>query len=152
MSRIDRFLHIDKSDEINIAVFFNACAELKDDKTLLLAKKIFSQLPPRFHQSRLLLQTIFSMFCRCNAISYGLLMKIYNDQDQSEKTFSTVRKNQTREYSSRFVLVITACTNIRFLSVRQSIVQQILHHLLNDRWMQTSVVNMWVSYCQIFSY
>ena len=166
---MDLFFHIDKPDETNTAVFFNACAELKDEKTLALAKKIFSQLPHQFRQSRSLLQSIFNAFCRCNdistaevlfeqidrnVISYGSLMKTYNDQDQWEKTlqlFERIKHENIQADSIIYVLVVNACANIRFLSLCQSIVRQIPHHLLNDRWMQNSLVNMWASYCQIFN-
>lgn len=87
----DIFCQLDKPDEITTTVFFNACAEMKDEKMLDLARTVFSQL----------LQSVFNMFCRSNdlpnaehlfeqinrnVIAYGLLMKAYNDQDQSEKT------------------------------------------------------------------
>ena len=158
---IDLFFRIDKPNETNAILFFNACAELKDEKTLILAKKIFSQLPRRFHQSRLLLETIFNTFCRCNDIStaeslfeqihrdviaYGSLMKTYNNQDQSEKTlqlFERMKHENIRANSIIDVLVINACANIRFLSLSQSIVRQIPHHLLNNRWIQTSLIDMW---------
>lgn len=161
---IDLFFHIDKPNEINTAIFFNACAQLKDKKTLILAQKIFSQLPLQFRQSRLLLQSIFNMFCRCNDISnaeiifdqidrnviaYGSLMKAYNDQDQSEKTlklFERMKHENIEENSIIFTLVINACANIHFLSLCQSIVKQIPHNLMNDHWIQTALVDMWVNY------
>ena len=166
---IDLFLQIDKPDEIITARFFNACAKLKDQKTLILAQKIFSQLPLQFRQSRLLLHSIFNMFCRCNDISnaelifdqidrnvitYGSLMKTSNDQGQSEKTlelFERMKQENIEGDPIIFVLVINACANIRFLSLCQSIVEQIPHSLMNNRWIQTALVDMWVSYCQIFN-
>ncbi len=166
---IDLFFHIDKPNEITTTIFFGACAELKDNKTLILAQKIFSQLPIQFRQSRLLLQSIFNMFCRCNDISnaeiifnqidrdviaYGSLMKTYNDQDQSEKTlelFERMKQEKIEGNSIIFVLLINACANIHFLSLCQSIVKQIPHNLMNDRWIQTSLVDMWVNYYQIFN-
>jgi succinylarginine dihydrolase len=104
---IDLFFHIDNPDEITTTVFFNACAQLKDKETLILAEKIFSQLPIQFRQFRLLLQSALNMFCRCNDISnaeivfdqidpdvidYGVLMKLYNDQDQPEKTLQLFQR------------------------------------------------------------
>jgi pentatricopeptide repeat protein len=161
---IDLFYQIDKPDEITTTIFFNACTELKDMKALILAQKIFSQLPRQSHH---LLQSIFNMFCRCNDISnaeiifnqidrdviaYGSLMKAYNDQNQSEKTlklYERMKQENIEGNSIIFVLVINACANIHFLSLCQSIVKQIPYNLINDRWIQTSLVDMWVSYCQI---
>ena len=163
---IDLFSHIDKPDEANTIVFFNACAQLKDEKTLLLAKRIYSQLP---HQSPLLLRTIFNMFCRYNDIStaeilfeqidrdvitYGSLMKTYNDEGQSEKTFQLFERMKHENIQANsiiYLLLIKACTNIRFLSLCQSIVKQIPQHLFNDHWIQNSLVNMWESYFVIDS-
>ena len=165
---IDLFRQIDKPDEITTTVFFNACAEMKDEKTLDLARKVFSQLPRQLRQSRLLLQSVFNMFCRSNnlsnaedlfeqidrnVIAYGFLMKTYNDQGQPEKTLQLLermKRNKVERNSIIFVLVINACANIRFLSLCQSIVKEIPHHLLHDRWIQTALVDMWESYCQIF--
>ncbi|UJR33704.1 hypothetical protein I4U23_021133 [Adineta vaga] len=129
---IDLYVDIEKPDEITTTTFFNACAELKDNKTLILAEKVFSQLPHQFLQSRLLLQSIFNMFCRCNHISnaeiifeqiernvitYGSLMKAYNDQDLPEKTlelFERMKKENIKGNSIIFVLLINACANIHF--------------------------------------
>lgn len=38
---------------------------------------------------------------------------------------------------------------MRFLSLCQSIAQEIPHHFLHDRWIQTALVDMWESYAQI---
>ena len=161
---IDLFSHIDKPDEANTTLFFNACAELEDEKTMVLAKRIFSQLPDQFRQSHLpLLRKIFNMFCRCNdiataevvfeqidrdVIAYGSLMKTYNDQGQSEKIlqlFERMKHENIEANSIIYLLLIKACANIRFLSLSQSIVKQIPHHLLNDHWIQNSLVHMWES-------
>ena len=166
---IDLFSDIDKPDEITTIVFFSACAQLKDEKTLVLAKKIFSQLPRQFHQSRFLLPTVFNMFCRYNDIStaeilferihrdvitYGSLMKSYNDLNQSEKTlqlFERMKHENIQANSIIYLLVIKACANIRFVSLCQSIVKQIPHDLLNDRWIQNASMDMWESYFLIYS-
>lgn len=166
---IDLYFHIDKPDEITTTVFFNACAQLKDKETLILAEKIFSKLPIQFRQSRLLLQSVLNMFCQCNDISkaeiifnqidpdvvdYGILMKLYNEQDQPEKTlelFERMKQKNIQRNSIIFVLVINACANIHFLSLCQSIIKQIPVSLMNDRWIQTALVDMWVIYYQIFN-
>ena len=166
---IGLFSHIDKPDEVSTIVFFSACAQLKDEKTLILAKRIFSELPDQFRRSHLLLGTIFNMFCRHNDISaaeilfeqidrddiiYGSLMKTYNDEEQSEKTlqlFERMKHENIQANSITYLLLIKACANIRFLSLCQSIVKQIPHHLLNEHRIQNSLVNMWASYFAIRS-
>ena len=165
---IELFFQIDKPDQITTTVFFSACAESKDEKTLSTAKKVFSQLPRHSRESRLLLQTVFNMFCRYNdiahaeilfeqidrdVIAYGSLMKTYNDQNQAEKTlqlFERMKRENIQRNSIIFVLVINACANIRFRSLCQSIVKQIPSHLFKDHWIQTTLVDMWVSDDQIF--
>jgi pentatricopeptide repeat protein len=79
-------------------------------------------------------------------------MKAYNDQDQFEKTlklYERMKQENIEGNSIIFVLVINVCANIHFLSLCQSIVKQIPHNLINDLWIQISLVDMWVSYCQI---
>jgi pentatricopeptide repeat protein len=165
---IDLFFQIDQPDEITTTIFFNACTQLKDRKTLVAAQKVFSNLPTHFRRSRLLLQSVFNMFCRSNdihhaemlfeqidrnVIAYGSLMKMFNDEDQAERTlelFERMKEEKIEANSIIFVLIINACANIRFLSLCQSIVQQIPHTFLNDQWIQTSLVDMWVSANRMF--
>ena len=162
---LDLFLLVDKPDEILTTLFFNACAQLKDQKTLNLARRIYSQLPC---QSNRLLQSAFNAFFQhkdiCKAeilfekvnrdtINYISLMKLYNEQHRPEKTLQLFKrmKNENIERNELiFALVINACANVRFLSLSQSIVQQIPVNFLDDHWIQTALIDMWVSSYEIY--
>ncbi|CAF1108967.1 unnamed protein product [Adineta ricciae] len=147
---IDLFLQLDKPDEIAAGAFFNACAQIKDKKTLDLADKVFSRL--RSPSDRLL-QSVFNMHfqhadiskvkilfekVQRNVINYASLMKLYNDQSQPEKTlklFQRMKAEHVEGDSVVFVLLINACADIRFLSLSRSIVKQIPKNLLADHWL-----------------
>ncbi|CAF1496416.1 unnamed protein product [Adineta ricciae] len=130
-------------------------------KPISISEEFFSQLPS---SSVRLLQTVFNMYfqhgdiskvkflfekIKRDVINYASLMKLYNDQSQPEKTlklFQRMKNEKIERDSVVFVLVINACVDIRFSSLSRSIVKQIPQYLLDDHWLQRSLIYMWVQW------
>ena len=160
---IDLFFKISKPDEVIYTTFFNACARLGNDEALILGKQVFQQLPIEYHRSNDVLIPIFDMFVKCNdmesaeslflrlkrsVVSYGSLMKMYNINDQPEKTFALfeqMKKENINPDDIIFTLLINACAHVAHTSMCQWVVSQIPLSLLDNYWIQCALIDMWVS-------
>ena len=160
---IDLFFQIPNPDEVIYTAYFTACAKLGNNEALVLGKKVFQQLPNKYRQLNDVLISVFDMFIKCNDIesaeslfprlkksvtSYGSLMKMYNINDQPEKTFALYEKMKKENIDANdviFILLINACTQIGNRSICEWIISQIPPNVLNNSLIQSSLIDMWVS-------
>ena len=160
---IDLFFQIAKPNEVIYTTYFHACARLGNDEALVLGEKVFRQLPIEYHRSNDVLFSIFDMFIKCNdmksaesllprlkpsVVSYGLLMKMYNVNDQPEKTFALFKQMKRENIDPDdiiLVLLINACAQISNISMCRWVVSQISSSVLVNPWIQSALIDMWVS-------
>jgi pentatricopeptide repeat protein len=159
---IELFFKIKKPDKIILSIFFNACAQLKTENALNLAKKVFDQFVIKSNPSNDLLYSVLNMFIKCDdlqsaetlfgrihrdIISYGSMMKFYNIKDQPEKTLELYQKMKEENLSPNeiiFVLLIDASSKLGDLSLSQPLINEIPHNFLLDPWIQTGLIDLWV--------
>lgn len=147
-----------------MCIFFNACAQLKNEKALILGKKVFDELVINLNESNDLLFMVLNMFIKCDdlksaeslfnridrdIISYGSMMKIYNTKDQPDKTLELFRKMKKENLIPNeiiYVLLITALSAIGDLSLCQSLFCEIPKKFLINPWIQVGLIDLWVRF------
>ncbi len=160
---VDLFLQIKNPDRVCFSILFNACAELATSQSLTLGKQVLSRLPKEYWKSDDILYSLSNMFIKCNDLinaeslfnrfnrtvkCYGSLMKLYQTRNEPEKIlnlFQRMKQEGIQANEMIYVFLIDACSAIGDLSLSESIISQIPKSLLNNRWIQTSSVDMWVS-------
>jgi len=147
-------------------LFFNACAQLRNEEALKLGKQVLSQFFNEFNQKNVNSKALYGaldMFIKCddiksaeilfnklnkNVICYGSLMKMYNDKNEPEKTlnlFEQMKQTKIEPDQIIFVSIINACAQIADLSKCESILLQVPNSYLNNIWIQSALIDMWVS-------
>ena len=165
---IDLFLKLDDPiDEINLVVFFNACAELRNEKGLKLGKEIYSKFlseqikGKEFNEK--ILYAVLNMFIKCsdidnaekffkqlnkNAISYGCMMTMYNNLNESDKTLSLYEQMKRENIETDeiiWILIINALAELSDLLTCQLIISELPQKFFNNIQIQNALINMWVS-------
>ncbi|CAF2132356.1 unnamed protein product [Rotaria magnacalcarata] len=98
---IDLFNEIENSDDVNISILFNACAQLKTKEALDLVKKISKQSPKSYFSNPHVLTSLLDALMKCGDVahaellfsssvekvlsSYGAMMKVYVENNLPEK-------------------------------------------------------------------
>ena len=162
---IDLFFQINKPDHVSFMLLFNACAQLRNETSLTLGKQVFQRLSNQsFHANSMnkILGAALDMFVKCNdthtaeslfgrmkrnIISYGLLMKMYNDRNESDKTlslFEQMKLEKIKPNSIIWLLIIKACAQLGDLSTSEVIFNQIPQHLLTNLIIHNALIDMWV--------
>jgi hypothetical protein len=75
-------------------------------------------------------------------------MKLYQTRNEPEKIlnlFQRMKKEEIQADEMIYVLLIDACSALADISLSKSIISQIPKSLLNNRWIQNSSIDMWVS-------
>lgn len=135
-------------------------------EALNIGKKIFLRMPKEYQQSNAknkILYALLNMFIRCNdqenaenlflrlnrdVMSYGAMMKMYNENNKPEKTMSLVEQ-MTREKIKPdaiiYLMMINACAQLGDLSLCQSTMAKVPKNVLTERSIQNALIDMWVS-------
>jgi len=163
---IDLFFKLDNQmDEINLLVFFSACAGLGNEKGLTLGKQIFSRLSQHSKGKQLnekVLPAVLNMFIKCydidnaeklfrqlnkNPITYGCMMTMYNNQNEPEKTLSLYEEMKGENVEADnliWVLIIDALSQLSDLSTCESIISEMPKKFFENIQIQNGLINMWV--------
>jgi pentatricopeptide repeat protein len=159
---IDLFFKISNPDETNFVLFFNACARIGTDETLILVKKVLSNLPNCYSENLNILTTVFDAFIKCDDLSnaeklfskikrstssYGNLMNAYNKNAQPEKTLDLYKQMKIDDIQPdliTYLLLIKTCSNLGTFSISQSIFEQIPDSFLANSHIQNALIDMWV--------
>jgi pentatricopeptide repeat protein len=165
---IDLFLKLDdQMDEINLLVFFNACAELGNEKGLKLGKQIYSkflsQQIKRKEFNEKVLHAVLNMFSKCsdidnaeklfkqlnkNPISYGCMMTMYNNRNESDKTlalYEEMKREKIETDELIWILIINALAELSDLLTCELITSELPENFFNNIQIQNALINMWVS-------
>ncbi|CAF1519493.1 unnamed protein product, partial [Adineta steineri] len=160
---IDIFMKLNNQmDEINLLIFFSACAELGNEKGLKLGKHIYSKLlSNRKLLSEKVIHSILNMFSKCsdienaeklfkklnkNTISYGCMMAMYNIQNEPEKTlnlYEEMKRDKIEIDNLTWILIINALAELADLSTCESISSELPDKFYNDIQIQNALINMW---------
>jgi pentatricopeptide repeat protein len=156
----------DQMDEINLLVFFSACAELGNENGLKIGKQIFTRLSQQSKGEQLhqkVLHAVLNMFTKCsdienaeklfiqlnkNSISYGCMMTMYNTQNEPEKTLSLYEQMKRDKIEADYliwVLIINALSELSDLSTCELITSELPNQFFDNSQIQNALINMWVS-------
>lgn len=83
-----------------------------------------------------------------DVMSYGTMMKMYNDKEKPEKVLLLRERMQIERIQPDKVIhlmMINAHAQLGDLSLCESMVSQIPEHLFNEIYIQNGLVDMWVS-------
>ncbi|CAF1320958.1 unnamed protein product [Adineta steineri] len=160
---IDIFMKLNNQmDEINLLIFFSACAELGNEKGLKLGKQIYSKLlSNRKLFSEKVVHSILNMFSKCsdienaeklfqklnkNTISYECMMTMYNNQNEPDKTFNLyeeMKRDKIEIDNLIWILILNALAELTDLSTCESISSELPEKFYNDIQIQNALINMW---------
>ncbi|CAF1237191.1 unnamed protein product [Adineta steineri] len=150
---IDIFMKLNNQmDEINLLIFFSACAELGNEKGLKLGKEIYSKvLSNRKLLSEKVVHSILNMFSKCsdienaeklfqklnkNTISYGCMMTMYNNQNEPDKTlnlYEEMKRDKIEIDNLIWMLILNALAELADLSTCESISSELPKKFYTDR-------------------
>ena len=165
---IDIFFKLDNQmDEINLIVFFNACAELGNEKGLKLGKQIYSKLLSqqikRKEFNEKILYAVLNMFIKCsdidnaekffkqldkNSISYGCMMTMYNNLNEPDKTltlYEEMKRENIETDELIWILIINALAELSDILTCELIISELPEKFFNNIQIQNALINMWVS-------
>lgn len=167
---IDLFKQIKNPDLIMFVVFFDACAQIKQNKLLDLLKTHSSQIPKSFYSNTLVTSSLLNALIKCGGcstaeihfkkskrcvIGYGNLMSGFNKEENYEKTldlFSEMKIDGIVPDHVIYLCLIKAISKISIFPVSQSIIQQIPKSYLSNQKIQTALVDMWVCSNRFYSH
>ena len=151
-----------KRNEHTYSILFKICASIADEHALKYGQMIFKTMPHEYQTNRIILTSYFHMLIRCgdnrsaeelfngrlvrNVISYGAIMKVFNDNGQADKTLKLFEKMKEEEISPNeiiFQLLLDACSQIGDLSLAQRIVSQIP---LESHSLDIGLIDLWVRF------
>jgi hypothetical protein len=163
---IDLFLTISNPNERLIVFFLNACAQLADQHSLILAKKVLDQINSNYKTNEFILCTAADMFIKCNQpesaedylskmsksdIKYRMLMKLSNSENEPEKTFDLYNQMKIDGFKANqitYLLLINASSRIGIENICRKTVEQIPQKLFQSLTIQNALIDMWVSQIQ----
>jgi pentatricopeptide repeat protein len=68
---VDLFNELKNPDEISMNILFNACAQLRTDEALNLAKKVSKEMPKSFHSNPRLVTSLLDAFMKCGDVKHA---------------------------------------------------------------------------------
>ncbi|CAF4339966.1 unnamed protein product, partial [Adineta steineri] len=89
---IDLFFQINKPNDINLIIFFNACAEIGNEKVVHSILNMFSKL-------------------NRNEMTYGLMMNMYNKRNEPEETlnlYEEMKREKIQPNEQISILILNA--------------------------------------------
>ncbi|UJR24038.1 hypothetical protein I4U23_027003 [Adineta vaga] len=158
---IELFSRINNPGEIHLCLLFNSCAHVHTKQALDFGKKVWSEMSSIHHKNEFVLNSAFDMFVKCGdlenaenifannkrvVISFGQMMKCYNEHSMPMKTIDLYEKMKDEDVEANsiiFLLLIDACGQLGIESRCRSIVNQIPSTMLNDFKLQNALIHMW---------
>ena len=160
---IETFKNVNNPDEVLLGLLFNSCARVRTAEALDFGKQIWFSTSEMHRKKEYMVVTAFDMFIKCGDISnaeqvfgrmnrivvtYGQLMKCYNDHRMHMKTIHLYEKMKNENIAANlviFLLVIDACAELELESSCRLIASQIPSSMLSNLELQTTLIHMWVS-------
>lgn len=161
---IELFKKIENPSEVNLIVFFNACAQLRTPTALNLVKQTVKKMSKSCYSNSRLLTALLDAFVKCGDCSsgeilyskmkktvenYGNLMNGFNKEDNPEKTLELFNKLKSDGIQGNIIIylsVIKALSRIGDYSISKSMIEQIPVTFFHDNRIQTALIDMWVSF------
>ncbi|CAF1122422.1 unnamed protein product [Adineta ricciae] len=158
---IETFKNADDQDAIVLGLLFNSCAQARTAEALDFGKRVWFSTSDIHRKHEYTVVTAFDMFIKCDDISnaekvfnrmkrivvtYGQMMKCYNDHDMPMKTINLYEKMKNEKIEANpiiFLLVISACAELGLESRCRLIASQIPSSMLSDPDLQTTLIHMW---------
>ena len=162
---IENFFKIKDPDEINLMLFFSACSQLKTEEAFNLTKEVFHQIFNKYSRKSNTSKALYAALhtfvafddmesaemlffnLKKDIVCYNLLMKTYNEKNQSEKVFDLfqqIQRDKIKPNEITFVLIINACSRIGNFSLCRSILPQIPKKFFKNIFIQNALIDMWV--------
>ena len=161
---IELFSTISNPDRVILIVLFNSCAQLGTPQALETGRQALTQMPSIYRTNQYILTSVLAMFIRCgdvssaekwfsntennnNVITYGQLMKCYNEEKLPMKTLGLYEKMKSEHVKPNAViclLLIDACSQLGIEAICRSIVDKIPPAFLVNIKIKSALIDMWV--------
>ncbi|UJR34377.1 hypothetical protein I4U23_021785 [Adineta vaga] len=151
-----------KPNNFTLTVIFSACAQLANQRAMIIGKKLLKQTLKTDSTDNIMLtsainmlmafgfvkdaETLFQLIKNKHTIVYGTMMKGYNNNNQPLKSlqlFQQMKNENVKLDEIKFLLLINSCSQIGILSICQHIVNQIPPHFFNNIQIGASLIDMW---------
>jgi pentatricopeptide repeat protein len=151
------------ADEAIRTIVFQACSNLLNDRSKKIGKKLLQQMRNNLDNDRIPTSAIemlmkfgdvksaedlFREMTTKDIFTYGVMIDGYNQNNQpfkSLKLFEEMKQQRIIPNEIIFNLLVGACAQLGMRSRCQSIVDQIPSNFRNNRYLQNSLIDMWVS-------
>ncbi|CAF1340153.1 unnamed protein product [Adineta ricciae] len=158
---IEMFKGVNNPDRVLRGLLFNSCAQVRTAEALDVGKHVWLSMSEIERKNEYVTVGAFDMFVKCGDISnaerlfnrmkrivitYGQMMKCYNDHDMPAKTLNLYEKMKVEDVEVNpiiFVRLLDACTKLGLESCSQSIVKQIPASMFFELQLQTALIHMW---------
>ncbi|CAF1554748.1 unnamed protein product, partial [Adineta ricciae] len=152
---------VNNPDRVLRGLLFNSCAQVRTAEALDVGKHVWFSMSEIERKNEYVTVGAFDMFVKCGDISnaerlfnrmtrivitYGQMMKCYNDHRMPLKTlnlYDKMKKENIAVNSVIFVLVIDACAEYGLESRCRLIASQIPSSMLLEPELRTTLIHMW---------
>ncbi|CAF1673177.1 unnamed protein product, partial [Adineta ricciae] len=159
---IDLFVKIEDPDEVNIIIFFNACAHLKTKQALQSVREVLKSMPTSYHSNSLVLSSLIDALVKCGSITeaesvfkrsekrtssvYVAIMNGYNNDESPWKTlrlFDQMTIDMIEKDIVVCLYLIKALSMIGDYSLCQLYIKKFPCGIPNDNHVACALIDMW---------
>ena len=151
-------------DKILFTIVFSLCADVCNDRSMKLGRKIFSKMPEKYFKDTIVMNSALNMFLTIgdmdkakelftsikskDLVSYGAMMKGYclnKSPLEALNLFWKMKKDGIKFDVIIYVLIVQACSQIGMIEYCRSIVNEIPKNYLKDQILKNALIDMWAS-------
>ena len=151
-------------DRFLVTIAFGICANLVNERSIKLGRKIFSKIHEKYSQDIVVMTSALNMFVKIgdmdkakelftsmkskDIVSYNAMIKGYylNDNPlEALNLFWQMKKNGIKLDVITYLLVVQACSQIGMIEYCRTIVNEIPRDVLKNLILQNALIDMWVS-------
>ncbi|CAF3824244.1 unnamed protein product [Rotaria sp. Silwood1] len=159
-----------EANKYTLAVLFNVCAELANDRAIKLGKKLLDKMPENLRNDNIVLtsaihmlmkfgdiqnaENLFQSIKKKDIITYGVLMKGYVANQMSEKALDFFEQINFELDKITYIIVFNACAelaNNRAIKIGKTLLNKIPQYFRNDNIVLTSATHMLMKFGDIQS-
>ena len=151
-------------DEFICTIVFSLCANLTDERSVKLARKVFEQMPEDYRGNTVVMTAALHMLVTVNdadrakevfasisakdSASYGAMIKGYYLNDNPTEAlnlFWQMRRDGIEVDGMTYVTVVKTCSEIGMIEYSRSIAAEIPERFLSNQILRNTLIDMWAS-------
>ncbi|CAF1067251.1 unnamed protein product [Rotaria sordida] len=154
-----------KSDNFILAVSFNACAEVANDRAMKIGRKLFHEMPYNYQDDVVLLtsaihmlmkfgdvqcaERIFDSINRKDTITYNAMIKGYVGNEMYEKALDLFEQMHLNLDNITYTIVFNACAHLandQAIKIGRKLFHKMPNNYRNDNILLNSAIHMFMNF------